>query len=262
MENVDLDTPRHSPKLLALATTLLPGVVSFIAIKVWGDIPDAVYRLETGVAYLLALFLAGYFGFIVFTSRRFHIITDLVAFFQGIANGRTLPLALGAAVLQYGLFLLAVHAATAGMLAVGEPAMLQGRPQYNDPGLDEGRKLVQTRLASVPGTSHSFSRVYGTSNDDAIYVGGANGSYNDFPSRLNDVFTVVEDGKVRDIWAVDPGPLGGAAACGNLSAFGIDAGVCAWVDRGTIGELVFYHSDADRAARLLPATRAELEQKG
>jgi hypothetical protein len=151
--------------------------------------------------------------------------------------------------------------AVTGRLTVVAPDTLQGRPLNTDSQFDEARNLVQTRLASIGGAKQTFSRVYGTSNDDLIYVGGGVGTFKNFAAQADADLSAVEDGHAQQVRSVDPGPFGGAAKCGEYTWSGVRIGVCAWVDRGTIGELAFDNSDAAKAAKLLVAARGELEQQ-
>lgn len=150
----------------------------------------------------------------------------------------------------------------AGQLALVTPETLQGRPLNGDSQFDKGRELVRTQLATVGGTDKAYSLVYGTSNDDLIYVGVAKGSYTNVDYGVDVVIRAVEaDRPIRDYHPVDPGPLGGSAKCGTFTAYGINVGVCAWVDSGTIGELAFYNTDGGKAGRMLAAARGELERR-
>ncbi|SNY65004.1 hypothetical protein [Paractinoplanes atraurantiacus] len=148
----------------------------------------------------------------------------------------------------------------AGTLAVVAPATLQGRPLNTDSQFDHGNNLTETRLSGIGGTTSVFSRVYGTSNDDLIIVGAAVGTYTDFSRTVDYVVDAVEGHGLGAYHSVDPGRFGGSAKCGGYIASGMNLGVCVWVDRGTVGEIVFYNSDAAQAGKALAATRGELEQ--
>ncbi|MEV6106249.1 hypothetical protein AB0M28_16235 [Streptomyces sp. NPDC051940] len=65
----------------------------------------------------------------------------------------------------------------------------------------------------------------------------------------------------EDVESFDPGPLGGALACGHVDGGGQDAVMCGWVDRTTDGFLtVFDMDDLEKAATLLREFRTAAEK--
>ncbi|MEV4492348.1 hypothetical protein AB0K04_19795 [Micromonospora coxensis] len=76
-----------------------------------------------------------------------------------------------------------------------------------------------------------------TDADYAVLVSAVAGSVRDEEATLDEVFRLFP--RVREVRAVDPGPLGGVARCGNGRSDQHYVTMCAWADRISIGTVTF-----------------------
>jgi hypothetical protein len=76
-----------------------------------------------------------------------------------------------------------------------------------------------------------------TDADHALLVGAVAGTVRDEEATLNEVFRLFP--RVREVRAVDPGPLGGVARCGNGRNDQYYVTMCAWADRISVGTVTF-----------------------
>ena len=64
-----------------------------------------------------------------------------------------------------------------------------------------------------------------------------------------------------EVAAVEAGPLGGVARCGNADTSGMRLAVCGWADKGSVAMIGTFFKTADEVTAALPALRAEIEKK-
>ncbi|MDT0531217.1 hypothetical protein RM555_19710 [Micromonospora sp. DSM 115977] len=76
--------------------------------------------------------------------------------------------------------------------------------------------------------------------DYAVLVSAVAGTVSDEEATLDEVFRFFP--QVREIRAVDPGPLGGVARCGNGRNDQYYVTMCAWADRISLGTVTFLSS--------------------
>ncbi|MFG3707840.1 hypothetical protein ACGF7U_24330 [Micromonospora sp. NPDC047670] len=72
-----------------------------------------------------------------------------------------------------------------------------------------------------------------TDADYAVLVGAVAGTVRNEEATLDEVFRLFP--RVREVRAVDPGPLGGVARCGNGRSDQYHITMCAWADRISVG---------------------------
>lgn len=60
---------------------------------------------------------------------------------------------------------------------------------------------------------------------------------------------------------VDAGPLGGKARCGAAESQGVPMAVCAWVDNGSLGMVVWYYKTVNEIKAEFITVRGQIEQK-
>lgn len=145
------------------------------------------------------------------------------------------------------------------------PETLAGRPKIKDGALQGlADKLVNDMKRDVPQATSWVGAFYGTpAKKDMIMIAGASGPVSDPGKQLNQAIQAMGAGglKIRNATAVQPGPLGGVAKCGDATADGVPMGVCAWSDRGSLGMLVLYFKNAKQASAEFVAIRGAIQQR-
>ncbi|MEH0936509.1 hypothetical protein [Micromonospora psammae] len=144
------------------------------------------------------------------------------------------------------------------------PKTLAGRAKSTDPEL---RKLadgmVKDMKSTVRNESGAIGAFYGSpTRRNMIMVAGATGFVLDPESELDEAVEGLSGSlAVRKTSTVDPGPLGGAARCGDGRASGVSLGVCAWADQGSVGIIVMFFSTGAKAKAQFTRIRGQLEKR-
>jgi hypothetical protein len=128
--------------------------------------------------------------------------------------------------------------------------------------------VAKVKDAKPSATGKSFpvtARAEGTFGDNAgrniMYVLAVAGGETPQEQRAALFGTEVSDRfETGTLISVEPGPLGGSAACGTGKWNGRAAAVCVWDDQHTNGVLVDSPGNADALTAKLPALRAEVER--
>ncbi|NBE81808.1 hypothetical protein [Micromonospora rubida] len=76
-----------------------------------------------------------------------------------------------------------------------------------------------------------------TDGDYAVLVSATAGTVRDEEATLDKVFRLFP--RIREVRAVDPGPLGGIARCGNGRNAQYYVTMCAWADQISVGMVTF-----------------------
>ncbi|MFF5179275.1 hypothetical protein ACFY2Q_14745 [Micromonospora sp. NPDC000316] len=66
---------------------------------------------------------------------------------------------------------------------------------------------------------------------------------------------------MTNMTAVEPGPLGGEARCGDGRGEGVPLAACFWADRGSMGVVVMYYRSAEQVAAEFVGMRGQIEQR-
>ncbi|MGW4500249.1 hypothetical protein ACWENR_16745 [Micromonospora sp. NPDC004336] len=150
-------------------------------------------------------------------------------------------------------------------IRVVEPDTLAGRPRATDPALQVGAQQLEAELnRSLPDASSTVGAFYGTpAKKDLVMVAAASGLNPDPARTLETTIRGARTSEVRlgEMSAVDPGPLGGEAKCGDAKAENVPLGVCVWSDRGSVGMIVIYYKTGTQAHAELATMRGQIEQK-
>lgn len=146
-----------------------------------------------------------------------------------------------------------------------EPETLGGRPKLTEPSLQSAVTQMKAEMQKdVPQATSTVGGFYGNlAKKDMVMIAGASGVIADPKKELEDAVTGLGSTLgVKQFKTVDAGPLGGDAKCGDGRADGIQVGVCAWADRGSLGMIVIYYKPAAALQSQFVAMRSQIEQKG
>ena len=145
-----------------------------------------------------------------------------------------------------------------------EPETLGERPKINDADFQKiADQMVGSMQKSLPGASSTVGAFYGDpAKEDLVMVAGASALVADPEKELDAAITGFSAAlKITNVKAVEPGPLGGIAKCGDANAQGVDMGVCVWADRGSLGVVAIYFKNGEQAQAELVAIRQAVEQQ-
>ncbi|MET8117976.1 hypothetical protein [Micromonospora sp. NPDC005189] len=144
------------------------------------------------------------------------------------------------------------------------PATLAGRPKNTDPQLQKAATDLVTGMKSkVQNETSTVGAFYGDpTKRDLIMIAGVSGLLGDPKKELDDAINEIStDLAVTNMAAVEGGPLGGEARCGNGTAASVPLGICAWADRGSLGMVVMYFKSAEQAKAEFTTIRGQVEQR-
>lgn len=144
------------------------------------------------------------------------------------------------------------------------PDTLGGRPKLDMPEMKTAFDSALTEMkGSLSGVSSTAGGVYGdiAKQDMVMVIAGSRVTVN-----VDDGYKEFTDGMTTGIAGlklspVDPGPLGGKAACGDANEADMKLGVCVWVDKGSFGMVTMYWGDAAKLGAEFVDIRAAVEQK-
>ncbi|RAO48748.1 Calcium-binding protein [Micromonospora saelicesensis] len=144
------------------------------------------------------------------------------------------------------------------------PTTLAGRPKLTNPELltaaDQAVAGMKTAAGNETSTVAAF---YGDpTKQDLVMIAGVSGLLSD-PKKELDAYVdgLSKQLTVNKMTAVDAGPLGGEARCGDGKADSVPLGICVWADRGSLGMVVMYFKSADQAKAEFTAIRGQVEQQ-
>ncbi|GGM34927.1 hypothetical protein GCM10011608_19360 [Micromonospora sonchi] len=144
------------------------------------------------------------------------------------------------------------------------PDTLAGRSKTTDPDLQRASdKLVQDLTSSVENETGAVGGFYGDPEaQDLVMIVAASGVMVDPKKELDDAIQGISgELSVTNMAAVEPGPLGGNASCGDGKVEDVPMGVCAWADRGSVGLVVTYFSSRAEAEAEFVTIRSQIEQR-
>ncbi|MER5703234.1 hypothetical protein ABT023_14995 [Micromonospora sp. NPDC002296] len=145
---------------------------------------------------------------------------------------------------------------------VTAPATLAGRPKATQPEL---QAAVDTMIAQMKSTVQNETSTAGAFYGDMakknlVMIAAASGLLADPKKELDAAFTST-DLTMSNVAAVDPGPLGGEARCGDSESEGTKLGICAWADKGSLGMIVMYFKTGAQAKAEFVTMRGQIEQR-
>jgi hypothetical protein len=149
------------------------------------------------------------------------------------------------------------------------PDTLGGKKKITDPDLQKAVDEMKASLNSdLPNATSTAAAFYGDiAKQELIMLVAASGVVADPAKELDDTFTdmTASGFTVKNIKAVEAGPQGGSAKCGDgvIADAGAEVplGVCAWADKGSVGLIGIYNSKGDDAYKSFVAMRAEVEKQ-
>ncbi len=155
---------------------------------------------------------------------------------------------------------------TAGRTSVVTPDKLGTLPKATESSLKDIVASLRTAYAEEKALDRATSSVvaaYGsTKKKDAVIVVAFAAAIASPRTELDAFMRAVAGSEVIAYTDLDPGPLGGQAKCGTMTAaFGKASAVCGWADNGSIGGLIFLDKplSAQVKERFL-AARAQVER--
>ncbi|RAO36411.1 hypothetical protein PSN13_02012 [Micromonospora saelicesensis] len=144
------------------------------------------------------------------------------------------------------------------------PATLAGRPKLTNPELQTAAEQAVSGMKTAAGNETStVAAFYGDpTKQDLVMITGVSGLLSD-PKKELDAYVdgLSKQLTVNKMTAVDAGPLGGEARCGDGKADTVPLGICVWADRGSLGMVVMYFKSADQAKAEFTAIRGQVEQQ-
>ncbi|MFI6819592.1 hypothetical protein ACIBJE_01390 [Micromonospora sp. NPDC050187] len=144
------------------------------------------------------------------------------------------------------------------------PETLNGRPKVTEPGLVAASEQMAAAIKKdVPEATSTVGGFYGDpAKNDLVMIIGISGVMADPEKEMNDAISAIS-GQLgaTNMAAVEPGPLGGDAKCGDGSSEGVKLGICVWADRGSLGMVVMYFKTGKEAEAEFGTIRAAIEQR-
>ncbi|WP_410820894.1 hypothetical protein [Micromonospora sp. 050-3] len=147
---------------------------------------------------------------------------------------------------------------------VTAPTTLAGRPKLTTPELQSAADQAVSGMKTAAGNETStVAAFYGDpAKQDLVMITGVSGLLSD-PKKELDAYVdgLSKQLTVDKMTAVDAGPLGGEARCGDGKAETVPLGICVWADRGSLGMVVMYFKSADQAKAEFTTIRGQVEQQ-
>ncbi|MDM4718097.1 hypothetical protein QTQ03_00245 [Micromonospora sp. WMMA1363] len=157
------------------------------------------------------------------------------------------------------------EAVDATRVRVVEPETLAGRPKVTDPSLQDISRQLEAELnKTLPNATSTVGAFYGDpAKQDLVMVAAASGLNPDPAKTIDETITGTRqsDVAIGEMSAVDPGPLGGEAKCGDAKAADVPIGVCIWSDKGSLGMIMIYFKTGADVQRELVTMRDQIEKK-
>jgi hypothetical protein len=153
---------------------------------------------------------------------------------------------------------------TTAKVSIVEPQTLGGRAQLTGAQFTAMTDVMEQGLTNYKDATNSFSAFYGTveSQDIVVALGVERPVFAPEAAVTGAINGLVIGGlQIDGVASVDPGPMGGAAKCGNANAGGTEIAICSWADEGSVGILMWYFSTADQVIAEFTELRAEIETK-
>jgi len=144
------------------------------------------------------------------------------------------------------------------------PATLAGRAKNTDPQLQTVADQMVTQMkAEVQNETSTVGAFYGDpTKQDLVLIAAVSGVMADPKKELDEAVTgLSSELSVTNMTAVEAGPLGGDARCGDGKAESVPLGVCVWADRGSVGLVVMYFKTAEEAKAEFVGVRGQIEQR-
>jgi hypothetical protein len=123
------------------------------------------------------------------------------------------------------------------------PESLLNRAKTTDKGLlKTAEQAAKAQRAAEANAQVVLATYYGTqARKNLMFVLVVQKQINDVPAVASRVYVDMEKQQPGlDLTAVDPGGLGGEAACGDASVTGTMVTFCVWVDSGSYGFVEFF----------------------
>ncbi|MEU4567676.1 hypothetical protein [Micromonospora sp. NPDC023956] len=144
------------------------------------------------------------------------------------------------------------------------PETLNGRAKVTEPTLVTASEQMAAEIKKdVPEATSTVGAFYGDpAKNDLVMIVGVSGLIADPQKELNDAISAVSGNLgASNMVAVEAGPLGGDAKCGDGSSEGVKLGICVWADRGSLGMVVIYFKTGKEAEKEFGTIRAAIEQR-
>ncbi|WP_433460799.1 hypothetical protein [Micromonospora sp. CA-248212] len=144
------------------------------------------------------------------------------------------------------------------------PAALAGRAKNTDPQLQTVADQMVTQMKTeVQNETSTVGAFYGDpTKQDLVLIAAVSGVMADPKKELDEAVTgLASQLSVTNMAAVEAGPLGGDARCGDGKAESVPLGVCVWADRGSVGLVVMYFKTAAEAKAEFVGVRGQIEQR-
>ncbi|WP_327042997.1 hypothetical protein OG400_14640 [Micromonospora ureilytica] len=144
------------------------------------------------------------------------------------------------------------------------PATLAGRPKLTNPELQTAAdQAVNEMKSGAQNQTSTVAAFYGDpTKRDLVMIAAVSALLTD-PKKDLDAYVdgLSKQLTVDKMTAVDAGPLGGEARCGDGTAETVPLGICVWADRGSLGMVVMYFKSADQAKAEFTTIRGQVEQQ-
>jgi hypothetical protein len=145
------------------------------------------------------------------------------------------------------------------------PDQLAGRKKVTDAQLQSLADTMKTGVqGTIKGSTGAVAGFYGDAEkQDLVMIFAVSAAITNPEKELNDSFASMGTSglKATDLQDVDAGPLGGKARCGAAEAQGVPMAVCAWVDNGSLGMVVWYYKTVNEVKAEFITVRGQIEKK-
>lgn len=164
------------------------------------------------------------------------------------------------AIIVGGLVLFRPHLSGQHPASLSTPPQVAGLELSDDPILTDAAVQFSAMITSGADLDNAVAAFYTDPRADQqlVLIVGGTGALRNPADELDTAFRGASEGglPISDRAAVDPGPLGGVAECGQGSAEGIVVAVCGSADHGSLVLGVFFNRTVEDSAALLRDIRA------
>ncbi|MBB5867282.1 hypothetical protein F4553_000661 [Allocatelliglobosispora scoriae] len=146
------------------------------------------------------------------------------------------------------------------------PKKLAGYPHIDNPAFATLVEALKAQMQTIPGAEVGgvVSGVYGDVVQHQMRLMVAVKADLPNPEMMPDAILnglKTSGAKTSNFGAVPPGPLGGAAQCGDVRQSNVDMALCVWADDASFGMIFFYYVKATTVKAVFLQARGEIESR-
>lgn len=145
------------------------------------------------------------------------------------------------------------------------PAQVAGLARSDDPALAEAALELAAMISGELALNDRITAVYlpPDNQEQAVAVFGGTALLRTPERELDQAFQSADAAgfPVAEVRAVEPGPAGGIAKCGQSAIEDLPMSVCGWADHGSLAVGFFFFREVAESAELLRKLRAEIRSE-